>query len=167
MKIIQKVRCCAEGSDCCKDEKKIEIEFLYLDLNVCERCQGSDKNLDDAIQLVKPVLSKLGYTLNIHKINVNTETLAIEHKFLSSPTIRINHIDIEVTVKEDNCQSCGDLCGDTVDCRVFTYDSKEYHEPPVEMIIDGILRSIYNPNKLKELDYQVPENLLKFYRNTL
>lgn len=166
MKIVQKVSCCAEGSDCCKPIKKIEIDFLYLDLNVCERCQGSDKNLDEAIELIKPILTKLGFTLAIHKVNVNTMELAKKYRFLSSPTVRINQNDIELSVKEDNCKSCGDLCGDTVDCRVFTYDGKEYHEPPVEMIIDGILRSIYNPVKSKELDdYQVPDNLLKFYKN--
>ncbi|HET6784386.1 MAG TPA: DUF2703 domain-containing protein [Erysipelotrichaceae bacterium] len=166
MKIVQKVSCCAEGGDCCKPIKKIEIDFLYLDLNVCERCQGSDKNLDEAIELIKPILTKLGFTLAIHKVNVNTMELAKKYRFLSSPTVRINQNDIELSVKEDNCKSCGDLCGDTVDCRVFTYDGKEYHEPPVEMIIDGILRSIYNPVKLKELDdYQVPDNLLKFYKN--
>jgi len=165
MKIVQKMSCCAEGSDCCKPTKKIEIEFLYLDLNVCERCLGSDKNLDDAIELIKPILTKLGYSLDIHKVNVNTVELAKQYRFLSSPTIRINQNDIELSVKEDNCKSCGDLCGDTVDCRVFTYDGKEYHEPPVEMIIDGILRSIYNPIKLKELDdYQVPANLRTFYK---
>jgi len=142
MKIVQKMSCCAEGSDCCKPIKKIEIEFLYLDLNVCERCQGSDKNLDNAIELIKPVLTKLGYAIDIHKVNVNTIDRAKQYRFLSSPTIRINQNDIELSVKEDNCKSCG-----------------------VEMIIDGILRSIYNPSKLKELDvYQVPENLLKFYK---
>jgi len=118
-----------------------------------------------AIELIKPILTKLGYILFIHKVNVNTVELAKQYRFLSSPTVRINQIDIELSVKEDNCKSCGDLCGYTVDCRVFTYNGKEYHEPPVEMIIDGILRSIYNPVKLKELDdYQVPENLLKFYK---
>jgi hypothetical protein len=166
MKIVPKVRCCDEKSDCCKETKKIDVLFLYLDLKVCERCQGSDKNLDQALNIVQPVLKELGYELRIKKINVNTEALAKQYRFISSPTIRINNIDIQEDVQEDNCKSCGDLCGDSVDCRVFTYQNKQYHEPPVGMIIDQILKSIYTLQTIKEpVNYQVPENLLKFYRS--
>lgn len=165
MKIIPKIRCCDENSNCCKKIKKIDIQFLFLDLNVCERCQGSDKNLDQAALLLRPILTELGYELNIEKININTEELAMAYQFLSSPTIRINRVDIEEDIQEDNCKSCGDLCGDSVDCRVFTYQNKQYHEPPVGLIIDQILKSIYIPQTVKEpVNYQVPENLLKFYR---
>lgn len=168
MKIKLKVSCCGEGSDCCKEvkSKQLDIDFLYLDLSICERCQGSNQNLIDAIELLKPIFNKLGYVTKVNMINVNSEELAVKHKFYSSPTIRINNQDIELEVKEDNCKSCGDLCGDTVDCRVFTYEGKEYHEPPVEMIVDSILRSIYVPSQKKESDtYVVPDNLLKFYRS--
>ena len=165
MKIISKIRCCDEKSDCCKEKKSIDIQFLYLDLNVCERCQGSDKNLDIAIQLLQPVLNELGFVLKVNKLNINTEELAIKHHFVSSPTLRINDIDIQEDVQEDNCKSCGDLCGDSMDCRVFTYQNKQYHEPSVGMIMDHILQSIYVPQIKKEPRlYQVPENLLKFYR---
>jgi hypothetical protein len=165
MKIMPKVRCCDENSDCCREKKSIDIQFLYLDLNVCERCQGSDKNLDKALHILQPVLTEIGYELRVKKINVNTEALAKHYRFMSSPTIRINNIDIQEDVLEDNCKSCGDLCGDSVDCRVFTYQNKQYHEPPVGMIIDQILKSIYTPQTIKEPNnYQVPENLLKFYR---
>ena len=165
MKIVPKIRCCDENGDCCNPTNKIEIEFLYLDLNVCERCQGSDKNLDKALNILHPVLKEIGYEIRVKKINVNTEALAKHYRFMSSPTIRINNVDIQEDVQEDNCKSCGDLCGDSVDCRVFTYQNKQYHEPPIGMIIDQILKSIYTPKTIKEPNnYQVPENLLKFYQ---
>ncbi len=51
-----KVICCTEASDCCRpvqgdmaQRRKIEIDFLYLDLSVCTRCQGADNSLDEAI----------------------------------------------------------------------------------------------------------------------
>jgi hypothetical protein len=166
MKIQLKPSCCSPDSDCCKETKVLTLDFLYLDLSVCERCQGSNQNLLDAIQLLKPILIKLGYQIKLNQINVNSEDLAIKHQFKSSPTIRINGQDIELSVKEDNCKSCGDLCNDTVDCRVFSYNGKDYHEPPVEMIIDKILNTIYNPTAIKKSDsYVVPDNLVKFYRN--
>lgn len=164
MKIQLKPSCCSLDSNCCEETKVLIIDFLYLDLSVCERCQGSNQNLFDAMHLLKPILNKLGYQIKLNQINVNTEELAIKHQFKSSPTIRVNHQDIELNVKEDNCKSCGDLCNDTVDCRVFSYNGKDYHEPPVEMIIDRILSAIYNPMEIKKSDsYVVPDNLIKFY----
>ncbi|MBG0763719.1 MAG: DUF2703 domain-containing protein, partial [Tissierellales bacterium] len=56
--------CC--GSDCnCKDDikenfEKIKIDFLYLDLNECTRCGGTDKALDKAIDEVQNVLKLAG-----------------------------------------------------------------------------------------------------------
>lgn len=167
MKIQLKVNCCGEGSDCCKDvnSKQITIDFLYLDLSVCERCQSSSQNLDEAMILLTPLFNKLNYKTIVNRINVNSEILAKRYKFKSSPTIRVNNHDIDLEVKEDNCKSCGDLCGDMVDCRVFSYDGLEYHEPPVQMIIESILKNIYLPPHKKDSEhYVVPDNLLKFYR---
>jgi len=32
-------------------EKRIEIEFLYLDLDDCTRCKGTDANLETALRI--------------------------------------------------------------------------------------------------------------------
>ncbi len=166
MKIIPRIRCCDDKSDCCKEDITINLDFLYLDLSVCERCQGLNKNLDIAIDILNLILERLNYSIVVNRINVNTEELALKYKFISSPTIRINQLDIEADVAEDNCKSCGELCGDSINCRTFTYQNIQYHEPPVEMIIDEILKSIYQPKTKKESNhYQIPENLLKFYKN--
>ncbi len=45
--------------------------------------------------------------------------------------------------KESKCESCGDLCGDDVDCRIWLYQGKEYTSPPPAMIVDAILREVY------------------------
>ncbi len=40
--------CCTCGSGCCgqeQEKRQIIIEFLYLDLSVCKRCQGTETNL--------------------------------------------------------------------------------------------------------------------------
>lgn len=160
--------CCSCGSDCCGSEQKkkqILIDFLYLDLSVCERCQGTENNLDEAIAEVSGVLKAVGFDIVVNKINVTSEDLAIKYKFLSSPTIRINGNDIELEVKESSCRECGDLCGDDVDCRVWVYEGIEYNQPPKAMIIEGILKEVYghtNSEKI-EKDYVIPENLKRFY----
>lgn len=153
---------CCTSSSCCKE---LVIELLYLDLSVCERCQGAENNLDAAINQVSTVLASAGYEIKTNKININTKELAIKYEFLSSPTIRINGNDIDFDIKETECEECGDLCGDDVDCRVWVYEGVEYNEPPKEMIVNAILREVYgsNNNNITKRDYVLPENLRIFF----
>lgn len=158
--------CCGSITEIAVEKRKIVIDFLYLDLSVCTRCQGTDASLDEALAEVSKVLEATGTEVVLNKVNVNTEELANAYKFISSPTIRINGQDIQLEVKESLCESCGDLCGDQVDCRVWVYQGKEYTVPPKAMIIEAILKAVYggnqNPNN-QEQKYVMPENLKNFY----
>lgn len=114
------------------------------------------------------VLKAASYEILINKINIDSKESAIKYKFISSPTIRINGRDIDINTKESDCKDCGDICGDSIDCRVWTYENKEYTEPPKAMIINAILKEIYNDkiketNEIKE-EYVFPENLEKFFK---
>jgi len=169
---VQNAGGCSCGSGCCDvtkntktEERRIIIDFLYLDLSVCTRCQGTDESLDDALSEVSKVLEVTGVEVTVNKINVKSEELAMMHRFTSSPTIRVNGRDIQMEVKESLCESCGDLCGDEVDCRVWVYQGKEYAVPPKAMIVEAILKEVYggNDNKQTEHKYSMPENLKRFY----
>lgn len=165
--------CCSGSTGCCGntentkfERKQIIIDFLYLDLSVCTRCQGTENSLDEALNEVSHVLEATGTDVVINKININTEELARTYKFMTSPTIRVNGRDIQMDYKESLCESCGDLCGDTVDCRVWVYQGHEYNEPPKAMIIEGILKVVYGGNTrngIDEQEYVMPENLVHFY----
>jgi len=164
--------CCSP--ECCSSEKenqpekiKIILDFLFLDLGVCTRCQGADNSVDEAIDEVSKVLETTGIGLEINKIHIDNMEKAEKFKFKSSPTIRINGQDIQLEVKESVCESCGDLCGDEVDCRVWIYQGKEYNVPPKGMIIGAILREIYSGRSIlkedEEKDFRLPKNLVKFF----
>ncbi len=160
---------CSCGSTCCtpeQEKKKVDIDFLYLDLNTCVRCQGAESNLDQAINEVSTVLKSAGYVVSVNKINITSPELATEYEFLSSPTIRINGYDIALDVTETSCKDCGDICGDSVDCRSWVYDSVELPEPPKEMIVNAIMKEVYGGhsdlNKMKS-EYVLPQNLKLFF----
>ncbi len=165
--------CCWNSTGCCSnikevklDKRQIVIDFLYLDLSVCTRCQGAENSLDSALKEVSSVLQATGTNVVINKVNVNTIELATKYKFMTSPTIRVNGRDIQMEYKESLCESCGDLCGDEVECRVWIYQGNEYTEPPKAMIIEGILKSVYGMklfDDIKEPEYVMPENLVHFY----
>ena len=143
--------------------KEIIIDFLYLDLSVCERCIATGNTLDEALHVLAPVFEALNYSVTVNKVNITTEELAELHYFISSPTIRVNGIDICNELVENKCESCGDLCGDSVDCRVFVYEGKEYTQPPASAIADGILRVLYGNMPKPENKYVLPENLKKYF----
>ncbi len=161
----------------CEDEihstekRKIVIDFMYLDLSICMRCQGAEDSLEEAIADVAKVLELTGAEVVVNKIHIDSKEKAIQYRFESSPTIRINGKDIQLEIKESLCESCGDLCGDEVDCRVWVYKGKEYNVPPKAMIIDAILREVYSDKKVQlneRVDtkaYQLPENLRRFFES--
>lgn len=147
-------------------EKSLVIDFLYLDLSVCTRCQDTDSSLDEALTEVSKVLDATGIKVIVNKINVTSEELALKYEFVSSPTIRVNGEDIQMDFKESLCESCGDLCGDEVDCRVWIYQGQEFSAPPKAMIIEAILKEVYGGKGFKEVkndSYTLPENLKAFY----
>jgi len=163
-----KSRCCVSECNCCEPKQgknQLVIDFLYLDLSVCQRCQGTESNLEQAIDEVAAVLKAAGFEIIVNKINITSKELAQRYKFLSSPTIRINGFDIDMRVKETPCGDCGDLCGDSVDCRVWEYEGREYNEPPKAMIINAILQFVYNDKKMEsaEKEYKLPDNLKLFF----
>lgn len=161
--------CNCGGVDCCapKPEKKIiEIDFLYLDLTTCQRCQGTDSNLDEAIKEVATVLKYAGIEVQVNKINITTPELAAQYEFLSSPTIRINGEDIALDVTESLCENCGEICGDSVDCRSWVYEGVEYQEPPKEMIVNAVMKAVYGEKTKRDpakAAYVMPENLKVFF----
>lgn len=170
--MIQNSNGCSCGTGCCNSNqgiqaegRKIIIDFLYLDLSVCTLCQGTDSSLDEAVLEVSKVLQATGVDVVINKINVQNEEQARAWKFVSSPTIRINGRDIQLEVKESLCESCGDLCGEDVDCRVWVYQGKEYTVPPKAMIIEAILKEVYGgvSSNTTEQEYIMPDNLKRFY----
>ena len=155
---------CGCSGGCCTPEKRVVIDFLYLDLDVCDRCQGTDRVLDEAVADVKNVLEAAGYEVVVNKVLMDTKEKAIAYKLVTSPTIRINGVDIDVDVKETPCADCGDLCGDNVDCRTWVYGGKEYTVPPKALIVDAILKAVYgSPAFQDDVPYTMPENLEKFF----
>lgn len=158
----------ASQNDCaCGDAAAstcVAIDFLYLDLNTCQRCMGADAALDEAVDELKGILGQLGYTITVNKVNIQSPELAEQYRFVSSPTLRVNGADICADVAENACADCGDICGTDTMCRVFTWAGRQYDSPPKAMIMDGILRALYAPEAPKDDGaYTLPVNLADFF----
>ncbi len=149
--------------------RQVDIEFLFLDLNTCTRCVGTNESLETAIDSVKEVLGLTGVQLNVNKVLIDSEEKALAHQFVTSPTIRVNGRDIALETKESLCDSCTDLCGcdEGTNCRIWVYQGQEYTEAPVAMIVEALLQEIYGSSPKPgdtSVEYnEVPENLQNFF----
>ncbi|MHC1787842.1 MAG: DUF2703 domain-containing protein [Christensenellales bacterium] len=153
--------------DCgdCKPLKTVLVEYLYLDLNTCERCIGTDLELLEVLDVLSPALRLAGYDVQYRKLEMSTAELAQKYRFLSSPTIRVNGLDIGGPVKENDCGCCGEISGTDVDCRVWEAEGETYEVPPRELLAAEILRAVFAPAVAGCgcNSYEIPENLETFY----
>lgn len=196
---VGELGCC--GQDCCAPEaestaepersaidigapvRHLDIEFLYLDLSVCERCQGTETSLEAALAEVSRVLELSGVSVEVRKTHVQTEEQASELGFVTSPTIRINGRDIQPgrggpidaldlgDLRESPCGCGSALCGAEVDCRDWVYQGDEFETPPVRLIVAAVLRAAFGtvedaaaePSIATVPKMEVPDNLKRFF----
>lgn len=57
--------------------RELQIDFLFLDLAKCTRCRGTDRNLQQALTVVADVLRAAGIGVEVNKVHVATEELAV------------------------------------------------------------------------------------------
>ncbi len=145
--------------------KTILVEHLYLDLQVCDRCIGTDQVLEEVILALSPALALAGYVVEYRKIEMASPELATRYHFLASPTIRVNGRDLCASVSQNDCGCCGEISGTQVDCRTFEYQGETYEVPPKQMLAEGVLSAVFGEERetAADRDYRLPENLSRFY----
>ncbi|MFA5636377.1 MAG: DUF2703 domain-containing protein [Anaerovoracaceae bacterium] len=145
--------------------KKIIVEYLYLDLNTCERCIGTDSILDEVMLVLTPALKLAGFAVEYKKIEMKTAEIAVHHQFLSSPTIRLNGHDIYQSVAENSCGCCSEISDTDVECRVFEYNGETFEVPPKEMLAESILQFVFGKSDGGRScgRYELPQNLKNFF----
>ena len=156
--------CCSCGCEVAF-EKKIVVAYLYLDLQTCDRCIGTDNVLDEVMMTLTPALQLAGYEVEYHKIKMETAQIAEQYQFRSSPTILVNGQDICQSVAENSCGCCSDISGTDVACRVFEYNGGTYEVPPKEMLAEAILQAVFGhaESGCSCGGYELPENLKTFF----
>ncbi len=142
------------------------VDFLFLDLSRCERCQSSGANIDTALATIDGILDATGARVELHRIQVADIEQARELRFVSSPTIRVNGRDIAPELRESECGANGCGCGPGVSCRSWRYGGREYPEAPVGLIVDAILSALYagEGHALSAAPaYELPDNLRRVF----
>jgi hypothetical protein len=152
----------------CGEKKQMYVELLAIDMSTCERCVPTGQEVRKAIETVRPVAEAMGKEIIYIEKVVSSADEAIMLGLQSSPTIRINGMDIEQDIEESKCASCSDIAdGTPVDCREWHYKGKVYFHPPVQMLTEAITAELLKSDskyiETKPLS-ELPENLVKFFK---
>lgn len=152
------------------------IEFLYLDAKVCEPCNGTALALDQAIAAMSEPFEHLNIEIVQKNIHVNSKAIAKSERLIASPTIRINGLDIDPAVTQDDCPTCGSIIGDDnqVNCRTWHWNEQVFNAAPVGKIIEAMAKAATVNNGAccgdaccdpdqAEPSYSLPTNLERFF----
>lgn len=142
------------------------VDFLFLDLSGCERCQSSGASIEGALVALEGVLRGTGARVELRRTQVTNVEHARELRFVSSPTIRVNGRDIAAQVVESECGAEGCGCKPGTSCRAWRYGGREFTEAPVGLIVDAILSELYaRKPRLPSPDpaYELPDNLRRAF----
>lgn len=150
--------------------RQLQIDFLFLDLDTCTRCRATDTALLQALEVAHPALEVTGIGVTVTKTLVTDERRAREHGFVSSPTIRINGVDISGRLVESACDTCAEACAcdGEVDCRDWVWRGERSTEPPVGLIVEAIMGHAFADaprvaSPAPPATIEVPENLSRFF----
>ncbi len=161
--------CCGTISEPTAERKKeqVTIDFLYLDLRECDRCKGTNEQLESALPMITQVLEASGLEVVVHKTHVQSEQQAAALGFAVSPTIRVNNRDIQFNWRETPCAPCSKGCASKVSCREWEYEGQWHEIPPKELMIRSILREVYGQAGRAAPEAQatteVSDNLKRFF----
>lgn len=111
------------------------IDFFYFDMESCQRCKVTDRNLQDAIDELEAKVKIVKHKLRNHEGYVKGLGKVV------SPSIYLNGKDIFPKTKTSSCDECSDLCGKSVDCRAESDNSDPFIKDTIKKAISELLIS--------------------------
>ena len=106
----------------------------------CPRCCDTEKNLDAAVERLRPLLAQQGIHVALRKKRLRP--LAFNRNPLASNLLSIEGKALETWLQaETGTSECCDVCGDS-ECRTLIYEGFSYEGVPMELIARGILKAV-------------------------
>ena len=113
----------------------MKIEVFYID---------GCPNRQPTVERVKELLHEFGFRENVLEVPVTEATAAIAVRFLGSPTIHVNGVDIEPTARTS--------CQFGVMCRMYLDGSKQDGVPSAALIRRALLEAQSGAHRFATLE---------------
>jgi len=99
------------------------VEVLYTDA-----CPFWKQTL----KAINGVMKELRIAATVRRVEIKSEEEARRYRFPGSPTVRINGVDIDPSLKEVTAGYIG--------CKIYMFEGGTYEYPPREMITSAFKR---------------------------
>ncbi len=125
----------------------MELEIIWQRLmdaegQTCDRCGGTEKELQQGIASLKKALDPLGIEVTLEKRSLGLECA---DNIIESNRILISGRPLEewlgATVGTSACGSCCEKLGETVECRTTTVDGRTYEIIPAQLLVKAGLKA--------------------------
>jgi len=115
--------------------KTLEIEWRHLDQDgrTCLRCSDTLQSLQQVVTQLAAECAPRGVTIAYRETKLSLEQLS------ESNLILFNGVPLEsvlpgASASENECESCGDLCGQPSVCRTVTVGDQTFEAIPATVI---------------------------------
>ena len=125
----------------------VRIELFALDTDHCSPCRAALSNLQEAAAELTRTLDSSTYDVDARLVRLSSPEQARELGVLSSPTVRVNGLDIELDVEEEPCTTCSDLAGADIACRTYEWQGRRHDHPPVALLVERVREHLDHPER--------------------
>ncbi len=114
------------------------LELYALDTTSCGPCVSALGSMHAAAAVLSRELTGRGYVVATRVVRLEDADHARALGVLSSPTVRVNGVDIALDVDESVCPSCTALASAAVECRTYRWAGRSYDHPPAALIAAAV-----------------------------
>jgi hypothetical protein len=118
------------------------LELFALDTTSCGPCVSALASLHAAAAVLSRELTGRGYAVATRVVRLEDADHARAHGMVSSPTVRVNGVDIVLDIEEHACSSCSDLAGAPVECRTYSWEGQLFDHAPAGLIAAAVHRHV-------------------------
>lgn len=129
--------------------KSLHIEWQHIEKNgkTCRRCAETGTTLTQVIKELTEELKPKGISVHLTETKLSKDEVSESNRLFFNG-MALEEVLPDVTVSENPCSSCadvcgcGDLCGKDVNCRTVVSEGVVYEEIPAPLIRRAALQAM-------------------------
>ena len=130
--------------------KSLHIEWQHIEEKgkTCRRCADTGVTLNQVIEELAEELKPMGVSLSLIETKLSKDQTSESNRLFFNG-MALENVLPDVTVSENPCSSCsdlcgcGDLCGQDVNCRTIVSGGTVYEAIPADLIRKAAMKAAF------------------------
>jgi hypothetical protein len=129
--------------------KSLHIEWQHIEKNgkTCRRCAETGTTLTQVVKALTEELTPKGIRVSLTETKLSKDEVSESNKLFFNG-VALEEVLPDVTVSDNPCSSCadvcgcGDLCGTDVNCRTVVSEGVVYEDIPASLIRRAAIQAV-------------------------